>query len=334
MAISDKQRDKKRKEMDANNDGEITPQERADWKSKQALEPDTLSRKELAAKYGYALNVIYSNPELKRLFERAVNSKDGQWTPEKFAANLRNTDWYSKGKYWRDAWVSEKEGVEWKNDIDGATEAINRRATSLGATLDDKTLKSLARRYLYEGWYDPVRSFFLDNALSSYIRKDAVGQGDLESQLRESAYSYGVDKNVNDDWYTNARQRIARGEVTVEGLQAELRDKAVSKYAPFADQIRNGQTTREAVGMYTSSLSDLLELDEKKIDLDDPLLKQAWGGVDKDGKPTMMSVYDFERKVRQDPRWRNTRNGRQTTMSTATSFLQSLGFNGVRGGNA
>lgn len=329
MALTDKEREKKRKEMDADNDGVISPAERQDYKNRQELEPDPLSKQELAEQYGYALEVIYSNPELRRLFERAVNIKDGQWTADKFAAKVRTTDWYSKGKYWRQAWVSQKEGTEWQNDLDGAAEAISRRANDLGAALSEKDLKRLTRRYLYEGWYDPVRSTFLDNALSSYIQKDVVGEQDLEAQLRAMAWDYGVSKGVQDDWYVQARKRVAEGKATLDSLTAELRGKAVSKYAPFADSINNGQTTRQAAGMYTSAMADLLEMDENAIDLDDPLLKTAWAGQNgPDGKPQAMTVYDFETKVRQDSRWQNTGNGRRATMNLMQSFIQNLGIQG------
>lgn len=327
MAETDKEREKKRKEMDTDKDGSISPEERQAYKDRKAMEPDPLSKKELAEKYNYSLQVIYSNPELRRLFEKAVNAKDGQWTAEKFAAEIRNTDWYSKGKYWRQAWTSEKEGVEWKNDLEGATEAISRRATDLGASLSEKELNRLARRYLYEGWYDPVRATFLDNALSSYIQSGAVGDQDIEAQLRTLAWDYGVSKGIGDDWYVAARKRIAEGKATLDSLTAELRGKAVSKYAPFADSINNGQTTRQAAGMYTSAMSELLEMDENEIDLDDPLLKSAWAGQNgPDGKPQAMTVYDFETKVRQDPRWQSTGNGRRATMNLMQSFIQSLGI--------
>lgn len=327
---TDRDRRRKRKEMDLDGDGNITPQERQIWK---ATQPDEVSRAELADTYGYALNVIFSNPELKRLFLRAFNDKKGQWTAQKFLAELKNTDWWKNGKYWRQAWVTEKEGVEWEDQFNAASQVVSRRATAVGVNLSDRQLRRLTRRYLYEGWYEGPRAAFLDNALADFITNPnagdeaTVGNEDYEAQLRALAWDYGVEKLLDDAWYASARQKIINGSATFEDLTAQIREKAKSKYAPLAGAIDNGETTRSALKGYTSSMADLLELDESKVDLDDPLLRKAWTTQNgPDGKPTTMTIYDFETSVRRDPRWKQTKNGRQTTLGVADSFLQSLGL--------
>lgn len=319
---TDRERRKRRKEMDIDGNGEVTPQEREIYK---ATQPDEVSRSELADSYDFALNVIYSNPELERLFLRAFNDKTGQWTAQKFLAELKTTDWWKNGKYWRQAWTIEKDGTEWDDQFGAATEVVRRRATAVGVTLDDKQLKKLSRRYLYEGWYEGPRSAFLDNALAEFTGPK-VGNEDYEAQLRALAWDYGVDKMLDDSWYATAKQRIINGSETIENLTAQIRDKAKSKYAPISASIDNGETTRSALKGYTSAMSDLLEIDETKIDLDDPLLKKAWAAQNgPDGKPTTMTLYDFETSLRRDPRWQKTGNGRRATMGLMQSFIQSLG---------
>lgn len=323
------ERKKKRKEMDVNNDGVISDAERKAWKASQEVTPDPLSKSELATQYGYALEVIYANPELRKLFERALNADKGQWSTDKFLAELKNTQWWSHGKYWREAWVSEKEGSEWKNDVSSALEVVQRRATALGATLSDQQARRLARRYLYEGWYDGPRSTMLDNALAEFIGSSSVGETDYRSRLQTLAYDYGVDKLLNDSWYETALQRIARGDTTYDSLTADIKNMAKSKYATLSGAIDSGETTRSALKGYTGSMAQLLEVDESRIDLEDPLMKQAYASMlGPDGKPSMMTLFDFETQVRKDARWKNTRNGRQTTVNAAQSFLQSLGFVG------
>lgn len=334
MALSEEERKKKRKEMDVNKDGTISDEERQAYKDRKALEPDVLSKQELAQKYEYALDVIYSNRELKNLFERAVSAKDGQWTREKFLAKLRNTDWWANGSYWRKAWVSKKEGTEWDNDMATASEAVSRRANSLGAKLSDRQLQQLSKQYLFEGWYDGNRSTMLDEALSEYMGgdPDRVGDVDYGSQLREWAYDYGVEKFYDDSWYTSQLQRLARGETTLDNLKSGFRSKAQSKYVPFAEALNNGETTRQAMSGYLSSMAEILELDQDQIDIDDPTLKKAWAGeVGEDGKAKPMSIYDFETTLRQDERWKQTGNGRRSMMSLADSFASMMGLNGRRG---
>lgn len=326
---TDKERERKRKEMDVNNDGQISDAERKAYQAKQELEPDPLSRKELAVKYGYALNVLMSNPELKKLFNRAVEADKGQWSPERFIAELKNTDWYKGGKFYREAWVMEQEGSEWQDQMQAAREVISRRATALGAGLNEGQVDKLARRYLYEGWYSGPRSAFLDNALSEMITTDSVGEEDVEGALRTLAWDYGVEQGLDENWYLRAQKDLAQGKTTMANLTDQLKQMSMSKYSPVGDSIKNGQTARQALKQYTATMADLLEVDESKIDLNDPLLKKAWTTrMNQDGQGELMTVFDFEEMVRKDPRWQATGNGRRATMDAATSFLKSLGFNG------
>lgn len=322
--MAEQDRDKKRKKMDLDGDGKISPQEREIYK---ATQPDVVTRRELADRYQYALDVIYSNDELKQLFNRAFNDKTGQWTPEKFIAELKNTDWWKNGKYWRQAYTIENEGTDWEDQFGVAQSVVRRRAVALGVTLDDAQAKKLARQYLYEGWYDGPRSAFLDEAISGSIGETSVGTEDYVAQLRSIAWNFGVEKIVDDAWYTNAQKRLARGETTLDALTAEIREKAKSKYAPLSGAIDNGETTRSALKGYTASMADLLEVDMDKIDLDDPLLKKAWAAQNgPDGTPSTMTLFDFETEIRKDPRWKQTKNGRQSTLNVAESFLRSLGL--------
>ena len=47
----------------------------------------------LAASYGFAMAVLNGNSELKALFQRAVAAT---YTPDRFQAELRATQWYQK----------------------------------------------------------------------------------------------------------------------------------------------------------------------------------------------------------------------------------------------
>lgn len=319
------EKDKKLREQDLNKDGKVTDDEREAWR---ATQPDRVSRDVLAQRYGYALDVLYSNDELKDLFLRAFNDDDGQWTAERFVAELKGTNWWANGEYWRKAWVMREEGIEWDNQLRGAKQVILDRAAGFGVQLTDDQLNKLATRYLFEGWYDGPRGSLLDNELSKLITGTSVGSTDYRAQLRALAYEYGVEKLLDDSWYQNALQRLARKDTSMDALTADIRKMAISKYAPLASSIENGQTTRSALKGYTSSMSQILELDETKIDLEDPILKQAYMGPAGQDGSSLMTLFDFETLLRKDPRWQKTMNGRQTTLNAAQGFLQSLGFVG------
>lgn len=314
-------------EQDFNGDGEVTKEEKQAWK---ATQPDRVSREELAENYDFALSVIFANKELRDLFLEAFNDRSGQWTADRFQAALKNTDWWKKGKYWRDAFYIEKEGIEWEEQTKTARRVISARANELGVTLSEGDLKRLARQYLYEGWFDGPRSAFLDDALTEFMGEaPGVGDQDYAAELRAMAFQYGIEKMLDESWYANAVRSLTRRETTMERLMAEIREKAKSKYPALSKMIDNGESVRSSMKGYLGSMASILELDEGLIDLDDPTLRQVLTAQNgEDGLPALMTLYDFEASLRKDPRWQRTKNGRQTIVNTAQSFLQSLGFVG------
>lgn len=314
---------------DLNGDGEVSKAEKEYY---DRVTPDPLDAKELAQKYGFALRVLRSNPELWSLFQKALGEakkgKEGaQWTPDRFTAELQNTKWWSENnEYARKAWAAQKiGGADWRTSVQNAEEVIKRRAIGVGLRLSDNNLRQLAVRYLYEGWEDSRRSGLLDAALSEYVGKNDANPGNvsLNADLQTLAFNYGVD--LPDGWLDKTNKEILRGTMTEDLAIQWIKDQAKSKYKPIAGQIDSGQTTREALSQYMSTVSDLLELGGiDKVDLNDPLMKKALGSNGPGEE--MMTVYDFEKAVRRDSRWAKTKNGQQSTVNLAQDFLKNLGF--------
>jgi hypothetical protein len=69
-------------------------------------------------------------------------------------------------------------------------------------------------------------------------------------------------------------------------------------------------------------MAALLEVTPDSIRLDDPILQSAYSG-DKE-----MSIFDFKRAVRKDPRWQYTDNARKEVSSAALGILRDFGFQG------
>jgi hypothetical protein len=70
----------------------------------------------------------------------------------------------------------------------------------------------------------------------------------------------------------------------------------------------------------------LLEIEPDDISFDDPLLQRGLQGVGPDGKPSVVPLYDFQRQVREDPRWQYTDNAYATYTDVGTKLLQMFGF--------
>lgn len=313
------------KDKDLDGDGKVTPAEKDYWKS---LNPDPLSAKELAQKYGFALRVLRSNKELWKLFQKAVKGKSSgdQMTVDGFTAALQNTDWWQENnEYARKAWTAQKlGGADWQASVQNAEQVVKTRALAYGLKPSKNQLRELALSYLYEGWEDPRRQGLMDAALAKYVGKPSMpGDVTLQTDLRKTAWDYGVD--IDDAYVDRIQKDILLGKTTEELAVQAIKDKAKSKYKPLVNQIDNGETTREAMSPYLESMSRYLELGGvDKIDINDPLLRQALGTTDTEGK--MMSAWDFEKMVRRDSRWAETENGTRAYANTAQDFLKSLGF--------
>lgn len=285
-------------------------------------EEDRLSKKELAQSYGWAFQVLKSVPELWQIFRRAFDAKDGQWTVDKFKLEIQNTDWWEENsRFAREAWAKKKiGGKDWEVDVESAALSVAERAAAFGVELSEEEIADLAERSIFSGWLQGNRIGLLDRELA----KRQPSQPDLVAGLRQMAADYGL--KLEDSWFQSAASSVTGRQSTRETWEQKIRDKAKSKYRPLADRIDAGESTRDAMGEYIAAMRETWELPEGQIDLDDPMLKQAIFNKDEQGNDSLMSVYDFETKLRQDPRWKQTGNGRRETMNLAESFLKSMGF--------
>jgi hypothetical protein len=149
----------------------------------------------------------------------------------------------------------------------------------------------------------------------------AIG-GDLTT-LRATARANGFDldtqfgSNIN-DWL----QRLARGE-SVETFKNTIRGAAKlglpDKVANLLDQ---GLDIKDIFAPYRNVMASVLEIAPDSISLDDKTLRSAIGPEKE------MSIYDFQRALRKDPRWQYTDNARQETSSTVLGILRDFGFQG------
>lgn len=71
---------------------------------------------------------------------------------------------------------------------------------------------------------------------------------------------------------------------------------------------------------YRNTMASVLEINPATISLDDKTLRSAIG-PDKE-----MSVYDFKKALRKDPRWEYTNNAREEAYAAVNKILQDFGF--------
>lgn len=194
---------------------------------------------------------------------------------------------------------------------------IKRQLAARGLKADDATLENY-----YKNGIDDATIF--DELTTGVTAKGAAGDvADALSTLRATARANGF--NLEKDFALQVNgwlQRIARGE-SVDDFARLIRQQAKlglpDKVGVLLDE---GLDLSNIFAPYRNTMAALLEVTPDAIDLADPLLRSAYG-QDKE-----MSIYDFKRAVRKDPRWQYTDNAREEVSNVALQVLRDFGFQG------
>ena len=89
--------------------------------------------------------------------------------------------------------------------------------------------------------------------------------------------------------------------------------------------IDNGVKISDIAKQFGTYKGQILELPDESVDVFDDDIQQA---LRNDGKPGVMSLTDYQIKLRNDPRWSKTKNAREEAASYAQSILKSFGLMG------
>jgi hypothetical protein len=200
--------------------------------------------------------------------------------------------------------------------------SVQRTATKYGIKLSDAETKNLAAQSIQQGW--DAATLNEEVARKGRVEGTTGESAKAIDDLREYANAYGI--KYNDDWYANATKAVLEGRESLETFQNTIRDISKSRYGGFASQIDAGLTTKQAASPYIQSMASILELDPNAVNLDDPTISKALTGVNEQGAPTVMPLWQFERELKKDSRWRYTKNAQDELLGTGMQVLRDLGF--------
>lgn len=280
--------------------------------------------------YGFARSFFQSDPELKALVDRAVAE---QWTPTKFAAALRNTKWYGARTEAEREWIALETGdpTTARRRKHVMVEDVTRQAGKMGVKLSPEQIQQLANEALRFGYSEQE----ISRALAENVKlldpkygSDMVGDaGAILDQYRLKARAYGV--AVSDARLTDFVKEVLTGRNTEESFDRWIKEQAKLLYPQLTHQIDKGLTVQDVAGNYITKYAQILEMDPSQIDfMADGMIQQALGWRGEDGKapPSTMPLWEFERMVKNDPRWLKTNNARSSTMNVAGAILRDFGF--------
>lgn len=198
---------------------------------------------------------------------------------------------------------------------------IQRIAMQNGIQLTKEQISNLTGKAVAGGW---DAATLKENVARAGTFTDQGEAGTIADALKSAANDYGV--SYSDEFFAQAAQSVLEGKSTADIWKQQIKDVAKSRYAAFADQIESGVTPRQIASPYIQSMANILELNPQEVNLSDPTISKALTSLDAEGKPAPTALWQFEQGLRQDPRWRFTKNAQQDLMGTARKVLSDFGL--------
>jgi len=150
--------------------------------------------------------------------------------------------------------------------------------------------------------------------------------GKYFTEVKNLAAKNGI--MLSDQAATDYANKIVAGTLDADTAFNTIRESAASAFPQLADKIKSGIDLKTLADPYIQSMSNILELPYSSVDLFDPKIRSALAYTLPDGKVGTKSIYDFEKELRQDPRWQYTNNAREAVSNSALKVLKDFGFQG------
>jgi hypothetical protein len=285
----------------------------------------------------YIVGIVRNVPELRKAVQEAISNN---WTIDKFLRDKRVVEWLGdQGRSAKEAIAIEfdpSRAREWEDKLLEARDAVKDLAkTTYNLDLTEETLDRLARRYIYEGWDRNPRQlqvWMAERVERGGERTETITGGTIDTnrnELRDLARRFGL--TYTSDWFDRQANNLLNPDsgVTREKLVNDMIREAEGLYPVFAGRLNENYGVRDAANSYISQMSRWLELDPDSVELTDPLLNRALTQeMDAGGQPKAMSLWDFQKLARQDPRWQTTENAATSYTDFGERMLKMFGFRG------
>lgn len=205
-------------------------------------------------------------------------------------------------------------------------QAITDRALELGVELSESDIDEIVNTA--SALNISVSSPSIDRLIRTkfaYAPGKAFGgkAGTTLADLRATASANGIDLDAQfggqlDSWVENVMQ----GE-SIDTYKNLIRKTAQIGMPDNVKKLLDDGVDLDTVySPYKNQMAKILEINPVSIQLDDPVLRSA---ITSEGE---MSLYDFQRSLRKDPRWQYTANAREDVSNVALQVLRDFGFQG------
>lgn len=205
-------------------------------------------------------------------------------------------------------------------------QSVADRALALGVALGEEEIDDVVNNALAMGI--SASSSLVDGLIRakfSYAPGKVLGgaAGGALASLKATAAANGLD--FDKQFGTQAQTWLAK---ILQGESPDTFKNVIRQTAKLGLPEKVGSLLDLGVDLetiyspYKNVMASVLEINPQTIGLDDKTLRSAIG-PDKE-----MTIYDWERALRKDPRWQYTNNARQEVSGIGLNVLQQLGFQG------
>jgi hypothetical protein len=286
-----------------------------------------INLKAALAKYGFVASLANAVPELRNLLTQAMA---GGWDVNRFSKALQDSHW------WRNSADSIKNYQVLKATKPGEFRAqrdllVNRARTiaaEMGVGLTEGshgTLAHIVDAAQMHGWDEAMLRQQIGHQLVGATATFGGQAGEIQQRIRAMYANNGVPYS---DYTVNLDVRsILEGRKSEQGIQAQVTKQALSAFPGLAEEIRAGHTVAEIAQPYINTQAQLLEADPSTISLTkDRLLRSGLQARGPKGEPVTMPLWQFEQRVKADPRWDKTKNAMNDYSQMAEQIGRDWGF--------
>ena len=294
------------------------------------------SPKEYLNNLGYAMDLINSDPSLQEwiIRVRKYMKKNDNQVPTAYALKglKEGIKWFDDfDAYQEQARMEQADPVrklDFERNLKLKSDEIRAAAQSQGVTLEDDFVNTLA----LDVRLNNLSQFEINERIRPFIVA-AVDEGaelsnvagEAERELLQWSEANGL--SLTGSSISSYVADIAQGKINLDDVKSVLRDTYMAgSYPAWKDQIGVGQDIADIAAPYKQHMANLLELDVNTINLTDETLLKGLQGVDANGKPSVIPLYDFDRMIRKDPRWDKTENALKTYTDAGNNILTMFGL--------
>jgi hypothetical protein len=215
-------------------------------------------------------------------------------------------------KYYKELRAQEKKNAQVTTQTETDSGGISKRVTGEGQ-LDEADIQQIQRK---------IAGKALDGSDIDIVLKGGSGAAQAVNSTLAYAKRYGVTLS-NKDALKYVSASLQNNENDTKAINAKLLAISKATYSNLSDVLSEQVDLDDLSANYKYTMRQILEIPENQIDVLNPTIQMA---LKNNGNKGAMNLTEFERALKQDPRWGKTNNARETASTYANSILRNFGL--------